>query len=84
MRVTDLGLCNGGRRIIAEIRHADDLIVQAEGKQHFRNAGRERYYALRRFGEIQLATRVVQKRPRSDIRHERHTGENALLPSLHS
>jgi hypothetical protein len=83
MRVPDLGLCDGSGRIVAEIRDSDDLVIQTEGKQHFCDAGSEGDDSLWSFGEIQLSSGIVDERPRGNVRHKRHTGQNALLPSFH-
>ena len=83
LSIPDLGFVQGFRRIIAKLRHADDRLARAYGKQHFGDARGKGYDTLRSLGQINLPPEIVHKRAGSHVGHERHAGENALLSTFH-
>jgi hypothetical protein len=81
--ITDLRLLQRLRRIVAKVRHADKLISGLHGKQHLGNTGCERHDSCGRLGKIYASASIVDVGLCRNVRHERHAGENALLPTFH-
>src|SRR5215831_17732305 len=76
-------LCQCLRRIVAELRDADELLSSTNRKHHLRHARGQRHDTGWSLREIDLAAGIINKGPGRHVRHERHSRQNALLPSFH-
>ena len=81
--VADLRFVRRGRRVVAKFRDADDFLIQADGKQDFRDARSQRDDAFRGFGKIEFPAKVINERPRGHVGHKGHPRENSLLATFH-